>query len=144
MAGKCKFAVEVLPGLYLGNHYASTALDWLTTHGIKAIVNVGAGKNKFEPSIIYHKIKIKDSTEVSIYPYLEEAVDFIQSNLKFGHVLVHCRGGFSRSPTVVISYLIKYHKMTYQESYDLVKSKRSCIQPNSSFINDLQKFQQNQ
>ena len=34
-----------------------------------------------------------------------------------GHVLVHCSAGNSRSPTIVMAYLIKMQKKSVDESF---------------------------
>ncbi len=46
----------------------------------------------------------------------------------------HCAAGVSRSASIVIAYYIKEKKMTFQEAYDFVKSKRNKIYPNSGFV----------
>eukprot|EP00798_Chlamydomonas_sp_ICE-L_P017406 gene17406-23706_t len=42
-------------------------------------------------------------------------------------VLVYCMSGTSRSPTVVIGYLMKVKNWRLAESYKWVKSKRSSV-----------------
>lgn len=39
----------------------------------------------------------------------------------------------SRSATVVIAYLIKWHKMSYEEGFKHVSERRKCIFPNLGF-----------
>lgn len=52
-------------------------------------------------------------------------------------VLVHCQGGVSRSPTVVISFLMHLKKLSLTEAYQFVKEKRPCIAPNLNFMGQL-------
>ena len=49
--------------------------------------------------------------------------------------------GISRSPTIVISYLMYKEKMKFEEAYDFVKEKRKVISPNSGFQEQLKKFE---
>ena len=135
-----KCIVEIIPGIFLGNKHASSKLELLKSLDIKFIVNVGGGKNLYEGEFRYHKITLDDSCDVSILPYFEGANNFINESLKDGNVLVHCRGGFSRSPTVVIAYLIKFHKKSYDDAFVMVKEKRGCIQPNKKFQEELKLF----
>ncbi|MGF1581160.1 MAG: dual specificity protein phosphatase family protein [Gemmataceae bacterium] len=39
-------------------------------------------------------------------------------------VLVHCRAGISRAPTVVAGYLVKYEGMKLRNAFGLIRSKR--------------------
>lgn len=41
--------------------------------------------------------------------FFDEGADFIHNHLKYGNVLVHCYAGISRSASLVVAYLIKYH-----------------------------------
>ena len=43
-------------------------------------------------------------------------------------VLVHCGAGIERSPLAVAFYLHRYHKMSMDEAYSLIASKRPMIQ----------------
>lgn len=52
-------------------------------------------------------------------------VEYIHWNLKNGRsTYVHCKAGRARSALIEMCYLIKYQKMTAQEAFDLIKSKR--------------------
>ncbi|XP_075162342.1 MAP kinase-specific phosphatase [Haematobia irritans] len=69
---------------------------------------------------------------------LHEAFDFIESACSTnGRILVHCNAGVSRSASVVIAYLMKYHNMDFETAYSHVKSLRECIQPNDGFMKQL-------
>ena len=44
-------------------------------------------------------------------------------------VIVHCMAGISRSPTIVIAYLILFKGMGYEEAWNFVANRRGFIRP---------------
>lgn len=52
----------------------------------------------------------------------------------YGSVLVHCNKGVSRSASFVLGYLMKTGGLRLDAALDLLKSKRSIVQPNDSFM----------
>jgi atypical dual specificity phosphatase len=58
------------------------------------------------------------------------------------NVFVHCGAGVSRSVSVVIAYLIKYNNMKYDQAFNLIKSIRWFIKPNSGFVEQLKQYEQ--
>ncbi|KAF8187711.1 protein-tyrosine phosphatase-like protein [Pholiota molesta] len=89
-----------------------------------------------------YKIEIMDERSVDIRPYLENACTYIDMALRAGwNVLVHCQQGVSRSPAIVIAYLIRQHGMTFDAAYALVRRKRACVKPNSGFVRALQEYE---
>lgn len=58
-----------------------------------------------------------------------------------GNTLVHCVAGVSRSVSVCLAYLIKYHNMSLMKAYQWIERRRPCIQPNNSFFKQLIDFE---
>jgi predicted protein tyrosine phosphatase len=114
------------------------ALDKLK---IKNILNVGAPQPLSETDIKsynYLLIKASDIPEEQLSDKFEQAFEFLQ-NCK-GPTLVHCYAGRSRSVTVVLAYLIKYHNMLLSDALHHVASLRPGVFPNTGFINQLENF----
>ncbi|CAG8769285.1 16571_t:CDS:2, partial [Cetraspora pellucida] len=75
--------------------------------------------------------------------YFEETYMFIQNVLdqEDKSVLVHCEMGISRSPTVVIAYIMRSQKKSLKDALAFVKEKRSVTRPNTGFYEQLKKFE---
>jgi len=89
-----------------------------------------------------YRIDILDVPSADLKGHLEGACRDIDKALKSGkNTLVHCQQGISRSAAVVIGYLIRYHGMSYDSAFAMVKSKRACIKPNSGFVEALRSWE---
>jgi len=151
-AAVCQPLNEVLPAtgkrgaLYIGAWVASVDEELLAAHNIHAVVALydAALTGELPPHAGrgLHRIAIRDSTMADIRPYLDAACQFIAEKLSRGeNVLVHCQQGISRSASIVIAYLMREHKLSYDDALQLLKSKRSCVKPNSSFEKTLREWQ---
>jgi protein-tyrosine phosphatase len=83
-------------------------------------------------------INIMDDSSENIFKYFKEAIKYIESSKK---IYVHCMAGVSRSPTIVIAYLMWKDKLTFNDAYWKVCNKRKFIYPNEGFRNQLMKFE---
>lgn len=139
---------KVAPRLYLGSRHEATDWKGLRKLGVSAIVNVAAGdcQNLYEDMFTYHNIVVSDKKDLQghradILRFLDPAADFIAERLQTGACFVHCMGGFSRSPTVVLAYLIKHGGLNLTDAIALVKRGRPKIEPNEGFIQQLRTFE---
>jgi predicted protein tyrosine phosphatase len=64
----------------------------------------------------------------------------LQSN---GNVLVHCSAGISRSPTLVLAYLMKKNHWTLDQAFEKMRKLRQIVDPNVSFIIQLREWEKN-
>jgi protein-tyrosine phosphatase len=93
--------------------------------------------------ITYLCVAMSDTAYFDILECLETTNKFIEDAIRSkGCVLVHCQMGQSRSAATVVGYLMKCRKMSYDDAFDLVKSKRRFI-GNSKlrFFNQLKKYE---
>lgn len=68
--------------------------------------------------------------------YLDDALCSESHN-----VLVHCSAGISRSPTLVLAYMIRKRRLTLEEALRQMRCSRSIIDPNFSFIVQLRSWE---
>ena len=84
-------------------------------------------------NITHLVLPCEDRCGQDISQHFEEAIEFIEENLKVSNVLVHCYAGVSRSSTLVLCYLINSHKWSFWKAFSFLKTKRSIVFPNYGF-----------
>lgn len=132
----------ILSGLILASQDVAQDLNILKSNKITHILNLAYGQpNHFPNHFIYKKINIRDDPEENIKLYFDECFHFIEEGLHSGCILVHCNAGISRAATIIIGYLIKFHKMKFQEAFQFVKKVRPSIRPNNGFIKQLKEYE---
>ena len=138
-----KTAVEIIPQLYIGSMACASNLEELTSKKITHILCCGIGLKLFFPQKFkYYRIDLIDNESTNIRKYFDETNEFINDAIKEGgNILVHCYAGISRSTSIIIAYLMKYKKMNFNKSFELIKEKRGKIQPNSGFILQLKAYE---
>ncbi|CAD8063433.1 unnamed protein product [Paramecium primaurelia] len=131
---------EIVPNkLYLGNYIAAKNKKLLQKYKITDILICGDFlKQKFPQDFKYHQIMIQDSLNQSIIEYLDETFNFID---QAQNVFVHCAAGINRSPAIVCAYLMKKNKWNYDKAFEFVKERRSIINKQTNFANQLNLYQ---
>jgi protein-tyrosine phosphatase len=56
-------------------------------------------------------------------------------------VLVHCAGGISRGPAILISYIIKKYNKTFETAFEQVRAGRKQAFPNRGFQRQLRGYE---
>jgi predicted protein tyrosine phosphatase len=54
-----------------------------------------------------------------------------------GNVLVHCRQGMNRSPTLVVAYLVRHGKMTLRDALQCVTTAHPLARPHPEYMRQL-------
>jgi hypothetical protein len=78
----------------------------------------------------------------SIFNWLVWCVCAESARCSGGRVLVHCQAGVSRSPTIVLAYLMARYNWPMMTAFCYVKSRRHIIAPNFNFMGQLMEFEQ--
>lgn len=125
---------KVTDNIYLSNYRYSKQYDKLKELGITRILTIG---RELDPHLhndfTTMHIPIDDHPSVPIRDHFDSTHDFIDK----GKTLVHCYAGISRSATIVISYLMKKHNMSFEEALSHCKKVRPIVNPNQGFIQQL-------
>ena len=131
-----KIAVEIIDHLYLGSQDAVSDKEYLQSLSMKHILCVAPMIPSLFPNDFDYKIvELLDIPSFDIKNHIHHCLEYIDECLKRNeNVICHCNAGVSRSPTVIIAYLIEYKKMSFKNAFELVKQKRSSIRPNDGFL----------
>ena len=68
---------------------------------------------------------------------LKQCIEFIENSDK---IFIHCSCGVDRSPTIIIGYLMWKTHSSFDEVFNYIKEKRSCIEPNNLSVMKLHKL----
>ncbi|RYG65467.1 dual specificity protein phosphatase family protein [archaeon] len=143
------YASEVLPGfLYLGDYCNAT-----DEHQLKAlrITHVLDATNTFMSEaictrlgLIYLPIEVWDVETADIKQHFALSNAFIrnaQEKNPNAKVLVHCRAGWSRSPSLVLAYMLAHCSLGLVEAAQRVVRERPMVCPNEGFRTQLIDFE---
>lgn len=130
--------VIVAPGLLLGNKMAAADTDLLHRRGVVAVCAVGA--RQVFPGAGHH-VSIEDNGAESMLPHFEAACNFIHEHRRRGTVLVHCKGGISRSPAMAIAYLMRHEHLSLVDAMEVCSLARPAARPRDMFFHDLESWQ---
>eukprot|EP01084_Bolivina_argentea_P106568 190672_1 len=136
--------------LLLSGFEAVESKHVLVKFGVTHILNMATElENCFENDknelshLKYLQCKIKDLSLSDISSQFSKCIAFINDALNENNgnnnncVLVHCFAGISRSSTIIIAYLMKSKKMSFEKAFEFTKQKRSIVSPNEGFVKQL-------
>eukprot|EP00123_Amoebidium_parasiticum_P001703 comp12865_c0_seq1/m.8041 comp12865_c0_seq1/g.8041 ORF comp12865_c0_seq1/g.8041 comp12865_c0_seq1/m.8041 type:complete len:572 (-) comp12865_c0_seq1:108-1823(-) len=129
--------------LYLGTEWNASNRDELDSRQINYILNMASEIDIFFPNLYqYCHVQIYDEPDVDLLSHLDLAVQFIEdAKNNDSRILVHCQMGVSRSASAVIAYGMKAYGWTVDQSLAFVKARRSCVQPNKGFMDQLRAYE---
>jgi hypothetical protein len=133
---------HIIDNIYLGD--CSHTQDELLKLGISYVFNMTPNHYREYDKLIEVKIPLEDSFKQNITDIFPTAIEQVKELNDEGlKIYIHCYAGISRSASFVIYYLMKYHKMNFENSFKYVRDKRYCIQPNASFVEQLKYLEKN-
>ncbi|CAF0956700.1 unnamed protein product [Adineta steineri] len=135
---------EILPHIFVGNVHDAQNVDRLNEKGITHIINSTPDLPCcWDKQYKYIRVDVLDLPSQNIRKHFDKAIEFIDEALykKTNNVLVHCSAGISRSPTLVLAYMIKKYHMTLEEAFNKMRQLRQIVDPNVSFIIQLRDWE---
>jgi predicted protein tyrosine phosphatase len=132
--------------VFIGNSSAASNLEELRGAGITKIVNCAKELPNYHDQtgmFSYLRLELEDgvddSTHNDLYRVVEPVYRYIRSMVKQNpniKILVHCKAGISRSASIVIYYLMRKNKMTYDKAFEYLKTVRD-VNPNGWYQQQL-------
>uniref|UniRef100_A0A0G4GUT1 protein-tyrosine-phosphatase n=1 Tax=Chromera velia CCMP2878 TaxID=1169474 RepID=A0A0G4GUT1_9ALVE len=121
----------VLPNrVLLRNCTGAVRPDLLQQYKVTRILELHDGRRKNPegkiPNVVHLQLECQDrlGSQSSLRQIAEDAHEFMD---KSGVVLVHCSAGVSRSPALVVSWLVRRYHMTLEEAVRLMRRARPVV-----------------
>ncbi|CAF2821147.1 unnamed protein product [Rotaria sp. Silwood2] len=129
----------ILPHLYLGSEWNASNFEELKSNNIGYVLNVSREIDNFFPGHFkYLNVRVHDHDDADLLKEWEKTFRFInEAKANNQCCLVHCKMGISRSASTVLAYLMKENNHSLADALEHVKKRRSCINPNGGFRNQL-------
>lgn len=160
----CQDPTVILNHVLLGSRENAEDSRLLNVLGITHICNCAQQVgNSFEGEFIYLKLNLHDAQDEELIPHFQTVTKFIKRVERLrGRVLIHCISGksyslgcpeyadgcpwlsivgASRSPALLVAYLMIDKKMSLLDAYNMVRRKRQVVQPNQAFRLQLAKYE---
>lgn len=134
---------KIAPHVFISNAEQAVDSQFIRKNRIEYVLCCALElDHSFPKDIIFKKFPIRDLKRFNILNYLEEGVEFITEAVSCSrNILVYCNMGVSRSPTIVIAYLVRELQISTDEAESLVLKSRPEIFPNSGFYNQLKIYE---
>lgn len=115
-------------GLYLGS-LAALSPRFLIENDIVAVISMlpKTCLPALPPSVKYHyccPVQDRAYDSKKLGKLLPHILPIIHRSREQGNVLVHCRAGMQRAPTVCVRYLIRYYGAEPEGAYQKIRSTR--------------------
>ena len=131
---------KITDKIYLGEKAAFKDLEYFSKEKITHVLSlIDFDFSLPEGSNLVHKlISIEDDQKSNLFKIIKECIEFIEKSEK---IFIHCMYGVSRSPSIVIAYLMWKTHCSYYDTYFFVKNRRRFIDPNDGFVEQLKLFE---
>ncbi|CAF2116447.1 unnamed protein product [Rotaria magnacalcarata] len=135
-------SIIIEPYLFLGNCISAHDTHRLSKLGIRYILNVAIRDVELCPyyssDIRTLPIDLRDDDQENIIRIFNQAFTFInEAKRNKSRVLVHCSHGQSRSPAIVIAYLMHTYSVSLEQCIVHIVKARPCVLPNDGFLKQL-------
>ncbi|KAK5868141.1 hypothetical protein PBY51_009181 [Eleginops maclovinus] len=134
---------QVRPGLYLSGLDPALRLSILCSRSISLVVNASGLQGVAYPpldGLTVLDVPLQDQPHAPLKLYFDLVGEQIHQN-RTGRTLVHCSAGRSRSPALIIAYLMRFEGLSLRRAHEAVLEQRPFIRPNAGFWRQLMEYE---
>jgi protein-tyrosine phosphatase len=132
-----KAIFQIEEHLFCSGYHTAQNRNVLQSQNISHIINLTAHKypNAHVDVFTHSSFSFSDHENFDLTSRLAPVLEIIQEKIsKKENVLVHCQKGISRAPSVIIAFLIKHRKMSFEDSLKMVQKHNPEAYPNLGFL----------
>uniref|UniRef100_A0A3P8TST1 Protein-tyrosine-phosphatase n=1 Tax=Amphiprion percula TaxID=161767 RepID=A0A3P8TST1_AMPPE len=119
------------------------SLGVLTSRNVSLVVNASGLEEASYPDLkglqVLH-VPVQDQPHAPLSRYFDLVAERIHQN-RSGSTLVHCTAGRSRSPALILAYLMRFEGLNLRQAHELVLEQRPFIRPNAGFWRQLMEYE---
>lgn len=132
---------QITPTLFLSGADAPLNAALVLKKGITLIVNATLSHAcPAYPGVECLRVPVSDLPSARLGDYFDWVAKRIHGNCG-GGTLVHCAAGMSRSPALVMAYLMRYRGVTLRRAHHWVQESRPYIRLNAGFWEQLLQYE---
>ncbi|XP_077363539.1 dual specificity protein phosphatase 18 [Festucalex cinctus] len=132
---------QITPTLFLGGADAALNGALVARKGITLIVNVTLSHPcPPYPGVEVLRVPVRDLPDARLGDHFEAVGRRIHAN-RPGATLVHCAAGRSRSPALVMAYLMRYRGVSLRRAHLWVRDLRPGVSVNAGFWEQLLRYE---
>ncbi|XP_069575415.1 dual specificity protein phosphatase 18 isoform X2 [Brachyistius frenatus] len=132
---------QITPTLFLSGADAPLNAALVSQKGITLIVNATLNHVcPAYPGVECVRVPVADLPGARLGDHFDRVAERIHGN-RPGGTLVHCAAGMSRSPALVMAYLMRYRGVTLCEAHRWVRDSRPSVRLNAGFWQQLLQYE---
>ncbi|XP_037618915.1 dual specificity protein phosphatase 18 [Sebastes umbrosus] len=132
---------QITPTLFLSGADAPLNAALMSQKGITLIVNATLSHAcPAYPGVECVRVPVPDLPSARLGDHFDRVAERIHGNRGRG-TLVHCAVGMSRSPALVMAYLMRYRAVTLRQAHRWVQDSRPFVRLNAGFWEQLLQYE---